>query len=170
MSETNTIEKIKNYLPWVLAIFVAFVFIQSLFFKFAGVFGEPADVTVFIFDTVGKWMESIGLGAIGALFAKHGALAIGTAELIASILILIPATRILGALLGLGIISGAIFFHLFTPLGVYPYTDLACLEPGCPQEKALFFMALGVWFCCAQLIILGLTKKTKESDTAITQG
>ncbi len=142
-----------KHIPLILAIYVAFVFLQSLFFKFAGVFtGNPADITVYIFDTVGRWMQSIGFDAIGAAFSAHGGIVIGLAELVASVLILIPATRILGALMGLGIISGAIFFHIFTPLGLFPYTDLSCTTQGCPTEKALFFMAVGVWLSCAYLI------------------
>ncbi len=145
----------KKHIALILALFVAFIFLQSLFFKFAGLFGQPAEITVYIFNTVGTWMQSIGLGSIGGLFATHGQWLIGIAELIASILILIPKTRIYGALLGFGIISGALFFHTFTPLGLFPYTDLECVEAGCPQEKALFFMAVGVWFCCAYLISTG---------------
>lgn len=143
----------KKYIPLILSIFVAFVFLQSLFFKFAGLFGEPADITVYIFQTVGAWMSSIGLGVVGELFGQYGELAIGGAELVASVLILRAATRFYGALLGFGIISGAIFFHIFTPLGLFPYTDLTCLEAGCPQEYALFFMACGVWLSCGYLIL-----------------
>ena len=144
----------KKHLPLILAIFVAFVFIQSLFFKFAGLFGEPADITVYIFRTVGEWFGSIGLGLIAQPFTDYGELVIGVAELIASILILLTATRWLGALIGLGVMSGAIFFHLFTPLGLYPYTDLSCNTAGCPQEYALFYMAVGVWLSCAYLLFL----------------
>ena len=144
---------IKEKLPLILAIFVAFVFLQSLFFKFAELLGEPADVTVFIFSTVGQWISSLGLQALGQAFTSYGGVVIGLAELVASILILITATRFWGALLGLGVMSGAIFFHLFTPLGLFPYTDLSCLEPGCPQEKALFFMAVAVWFICAYFVV-----------------
>lgn len=144
---------IKEKLPLILAIFVAFVFLQSLFFKFAELLGEPADVTVFIFSTVGQWISSLGLQALGQAFTSYGGVVIGLAELVASILILITATRFWGALLGLGVMSGAIFFHLFTPLGLFPYTDLSCLEPGCPQEKALFFMAVAVWLICAYFVV-----------------
>lgn len=152
----------KKHIPLVLSIFVAFVFLQSLFFKFAGLFGEPADITVYIFRTVGAWMSSIGLGSIGELFAMHGELAIGVAELTASVLILIVATRFYGALIGLVVISGAIFFHIFTPLGLFPYTDLECLSEGCPKEYALFFMAMGVWLSCAYLTFTHLPGKEKE--------
>lgn len=142
----------KKHVPLILAIYVALVFIQSLFFKFAGLFGEPADITVYIFTTVGDWMSSIGLGIVGDLFSVYGELTIGVVELVASLLILISSTRWLGAALGLGVMSGAIFFHVFTPLGLFPYTDLDCLQEGCPQEYALFFMAVGVWLSCAFLL------------------
>ncbi len=139
----------KKHIPLILALFVAFVFLQSLFFKFAEIFSEPADITVYIFSTVGDWIGSLGLPALGEAFTAYGGIVIGSAELIASVLILITATRFWGALIGFGIMSGAIFFHVFTPLGLFPYTDLSCLEAGCPQEKALFFMACAVWLICA---------------------
>ncbi|MCH1487657.1 MAG: HTTM domain-containing protein, partial [Pseudomonadales bacterium] len=95
----------------------------------------------------------IGLGQVGVLFSQYGGIVIGLVELLAGAIILYSPTRWFGALLGLGVISGAIFFHLFTPLGLFPYTDLACTQVGCPTEKALFFMALGVWLCCATLLL-----------------
>ena len=106
----------KQKIQWVIVVYIAFVFIQSLFFKFAGLItGEPADVTVYIFETVGTWMsDALGLQAIGEAFGAHGGVVIGVAELIASILLIFAITRFYGALLALGIMSGAIFFHLFT--------------------------------------------------------
>ena len=147
------LDNMKNNYPLILAIFVAFVFLQSLFFKGAELFGEPADITVYIFQTIGMWMGDIGFSGIGDAFAQYGGIVIGLAELVASLLILMPKTRVYGAILGLGIISGAIFFHIFTPLGLYPYTDLQCLRDGCPREYALFYMAVGVWVSCAVLLI-----------------
>ncbi|GAB1265775.1 hypothetical protein [Aurantivibrio infirmus] len=136
----------KKYLPWVLALFVAFVFIQSLFFKFTG-----SEETVIIFSTLGEWMKSIGLPTrLADGFAAHGGIIIGSAELIASILILVPKTRIVGATMGFFIMSGAIFFHLFTPLGVNRVID----EQGNTDGGVLFFMACGVWLCCLILIFL----------------
>lgn len=156
----------KKHIPLILSIYVAFVFLQSLFFKFAEWFGTPADITVYIFDTIGTWMnEGLGLPSLGLLFGAYGATVIGLAELIASILILRESTRVFGALLGLGIMTGAIFFHVFTPLGLFPFTDLNCLvatapypegfENGCPREYPLFFMAVGTWFSCLYLINRG---------------
>ena len=52
-----------------------------------------------------------------------------------------------GAALGLGVISGAIFFHLFTPLGIAVInTD------GSSDGGELFMLACGVWISCAVLL------------------
>jgi hypothetical protein len=153
-----------KYVPIALSIFVAFVFLQSLIFKFAGFIGEPADITIYIFSTVGTWIASLGLEALGAAFTSYGGIVIGLAELTASILILITATRFWGALLGLGVMSGAIFFHVFTPLGLFPYTDLQCLTPGCPQEVPLFFMAVAVWSICLYFLITLRHKLFNKSE------
>lgn len=134
----------KKYLPWVLVIIPVIVFLQSLPFKFSG-----APETQHIFTTLGNWMSSIGLGAIGPAFTQYGAYGVGSAELIASILLLIPATRHWGALIGLGVLSGAIFFHLFTPLGVsvkYP-------GAGPDGDPTLFIMAAVAWLCLLVLVI-----------------
>lgn len=136
-----------------LAVYIAFVFLQSLAFKGAELVGEPADITVYIFSTIGDWMASLGAVALGDVFSQYGGIVIGVAELVASILLLIPKTRVLGAVAAFGIISGAIFFHVFTPLGLFPYTDLSCLEAGCPREYALFFMAVGVWISSAIILM-----------------
>jgi hypothetical protein len=47
-------------LPWILVIYIAFVFIQSLFFKFSG-----SEETAIIFDTITDWMA--GIAALGWL-------------------------------------------------------------------------------------------------------
>lgn len=156
-----------KHIPAALAIFVAFVFLQSLIFKFAGLIGEPADITVYIFSSVGQWISSLGLKTLGEAFEQYGGIVIGLTELIASILILIPLTRFWGALLGLGVMSGAIFFHVFTPLGLFPYTDLKCLTPGCPQEKPLFFMALAVWGICLFFVIKLKLLSSKNNSLVI---
>ena len=95
-------------------------------------------------------------------FANYGGYLIGSAELIASALLLITATRRLGALLGLGIISGAIFFHLFTPLGINRTIDAAGNTDG---GSAVFY---GLWGL-AQLRThpLGNDKRTNILTTSI---
>jgi len=144
---------IKQKIQWVLIVYIAFVFTQSLFFKFAGIItGEPADVTVYIFQTIGAWMSNdLGLPFLGEAFGAYGEIVIGLAELAASVMLVFVITRFYGALLALGVMSGAIFFHIFTPLSLFPYTDLSCLTEGCPREYPLFFMACGVWLSAAWL-------------------
>lgn len=83
---------------WIAQVVVAGILAQTLFFKFTG-----AEESVYIFKTLG--MEP--WGRIGS----------GVAELIAAILLLIPATSAIGAILSLGVISGAIISHL-TKLGI----------------------------------------------------
>lgn len=90
--------KRQNVLSWVLQIIVAVILLQTLFFKFTG-----AEESIYIFSTLGAepW------GRIGS----------GIVELIASVLLLMPRTVWIGALLSLGTITGAIMSHL-TKLGI----------------------------------------------------
>jgi uncharacterized membrane protein YphA (DoxX/SURF4 family) len=113
----------KTYVIWALSFYIACVFIQSLFFKFTG-----AEESIYIFSTLRAWS---GI----ALFEPAGRFIIGSCELVASILLFIPCLRIFGAALAIGIMSGAIFFHLFTPLGVVILGD----------GGELFTLACGVW-------------------------
>jgi hypothetical protein len=113
----------RRYILWALSAYIAIVFVQSLFFKFTG-----SQESIYIFSTLRAWS---GI----ALFEPAGRWIIGTAELVASILLFLPRLRIFGAALGIGIMSGAIFFHLFTPLGVVILGD----------GGELFTLACGVW-------------------------
>lgn len=130
----------------ILIIYIAFVFIQSLFFKFMG-----APETVYIFTTIDSWAANTF--GISGLFVPPGifnAYVIGSVELVASTLLLLGmllSRNILitfGALLAFGVISGAIFFHLFTPLGINVQGD----------NGTLFFMACGVWISAVTLLFL----------------
>jgi uncharacterized membrane protein YphA (DoxX/SURF4 family) len=109
---------------WVLRILPAVILLQTLFFKFSG-----AEESVYIFSTLG--MEP--WGRIGS----------GVLELIASVLLIYPRTTHLGAALGLGLMAGAIFFHL-TKLGIGVEGD----------GGLLFVYALVVFICCAILLFL----------------
>jgi hypothetical protein len=131
-----------------LALFVSFVFIQSLFFKFT-----DSPETQYIFGTLDAW--GAGLGFTG-LFARNGIFSqyvVGSAELVASLTLLAGLVRrqsvlvAMGALLAMGVISGAIFFHLFTPLGVQVLNTDGTLDGG-----ELFGLACGVWIASAVLI------------------
>ena len=106
---------------WILRALAAVILLQTLFFKFSA-----AEESVYIFSKLG--MEP--WGRIGT----------GVIELIASILLLIPRTTAIGAVLGLGVMSGALFFHL-TKLGIVVMDD----------HGQLFVYALLVFFSCAIL-------------------
>lgn len=135
----------KKWLGFVLLAVPVIVFLQSLPFKFSG-----AAETVYIFTTIGDWMQSIGLVAIGRWFAGYGAYAVGSAELIACILLLIPATRHWGALFGFCILCGAIFFHIFTPLGIA--VEFPGAQPG--GDPLLFYMAVAAVSCLLALVVM----------------
>jgi len=111
---------------WILRGIAAVILLQTLFFKFTG-----AKESVYIFTTLG--MEP--WGRIGS----------GVAELIASILLLLPQTVVFGAIMSLGVISGAIFFHL-TKLGIaLPLVD---------DHGELFALAVVVFVCSLAILIM----------------
>lgn len=85
-------------LSWALRLTAAAILLQTLFFKFTG-----AEESVYIFSTLG--VEPWGRYASGAV------------ELVAAILLLVPATAVLGAILCVGIAGGALMSHL-TVLGI----------------------------------------------------
>jgi hypothetical protein len=60
------------------------------------------------------------------------------------VLVLIPRTRMWGAALSFGIISGAIFFHLASPVGIDPFEDGA----------QLFKEAVLVWFASVFILVV----------------
>lgn len=88
----------KNKFELLVRLVVAGILVQTLFFKFTA---APESVYIFSAIDAEPW----------------GRIASGFAELIAAILILIPATVWIGALLSLGIISGALTAH-FTTFGI----------------------------------------------------
>ncbi|NND01014.1 MAG: hypothetical protein HKN85_12605 [Gammaproteobacteria bacterium] len=139
---------------YALIAYVIFVFVQSLFYKFTG--SEQTDI---IFTTIAEWMQTVGLGFIAPFFMSFGGYVIGAAELVASAMLIAQGTRRLGALLGLAIISGAIFFHLCTPLGINRVVNAA----GETDGGILFYMACGVWISC---LLIWFLAKPDQSRSA----
>jgi len=149
-NEGSTMIWLKRNGHWLLTVYVAVVFIQSLFFKFTG-----SPETVYIFQgKLDPWAASLGFAGVFAPGGIFSAKVVGSFELIASVLLIAGAfiasqraVQVLGAAMGLGVISGAIFFHLFTPLGVAVVnTD------GSSDGGELFMLACGVWVACALLL------------------
>ena len=113
----------KTILIWVLRLVAAAIMLMTLYFKFTA---HPQSVKLFTILGMEPW------GRIGT----------GVCELIASILILVPRTTLLGALMGLGLMAGAIFFHL---------TKLGIIFDG---DAGLFAYAVITFVCCLVLVII----------------
>jgi uncharacterized membrane protein YphA (DoxX/SURF4 family) len=128
-------DTVLGVVAWALAAFIAYIFLYYLQFKFTGHQGS-----VDLFTTLTDWLGLHG-------HEKLMRIGTGTAELIASVLLFIPATQVFGAALSLGIMSGAIFFHLASPLGVDPYND----------GGVLFKEACAVWL--SGLVILAIRRR-----------
>ncbi|RNC71047.1 MAG: DoxX family protein [Desulfuromonadales bacterium] len=111
-------------ISWILRIVAAVILLQTLFFKFTG-----APESVYIFSTLG--MEP--WGRIGS----------GVVELVASILLLMPRTVAVGAIIALGTMAGAIGAHL-TKLGIEVMGD----------GGTLFILALVTFASCAVVLFL----------------
>jgi putative oxidoreductase len=122
-------------LSWICRIIVAIILFQTLFFKFTG-----AEESKYIFTTL--MGENEAIGRIGS----------GVVELIAVVLLLIPSTAWLGAILALGTITGAIFSHL-TKLGIVVKDDggtlfvLACI--------VFVLSGLAIWIHRKEVPVLG---------------
>ncbi|PZW43753.1 DoxX-like protein [Mesonia algae] len=116
--------KTTNIISWVLRITVAIILLQTLYFKFTA---HPDSVHIF--------------SALGV--EPFGRIGLGIIELITAILILSPSTKIIGMLSSLGIITGAVFSHLFV-LGIKVGGD----------EGNLFTLAMVVFICSSLYIYL----------------
>ena len=136
---------VRRFAPAAISVFAAIVFLDSLRYKFTD---HPN--TQVIFGRLDGWAASLGLpGLFGhsGLFSQY---AIGTAELAASTLLLLGLfprfSRLgaLGALIGLAVMSGAVSFHLFTPLGIDPNHD----------GGGLFVAAVTIWLTSLVLLII----------------
>jgi len=117
-------KKTRTRVAWLLQVVVAVILLKTLYFKFTG-----APESVYIFQQVG--ME------------PWGRYVSGVTELLAAVLLLWPGRAAWGALLALGVISGAIFFHL-TRLGIEVQGD----------GGLLFALALTVFVGSLALLLL----------------
>ncbi len=105
-------------ISWIFRLAAAVILLQTLYFKFSG---HPESVELFTKLGVEPW------GRIGT----------GVIELITSILLLVPATVFIGAVLGVGLMGGAIVSHL-TVIGIESKGD----------GGQLFLLAIITLVCC----------------------
>ena len=117
----------KKYVLWALQIVTSVILLQTLYFKFTA---QPE--SVYIFSKIGA--------------EPYGRIGSGVVELIAGILLLMPATAWMGALIAAGVMVGALGSHL-TILGIEVQGD----------HGELFGLALVVFVF--SLIILFLRRK-----------
>lgn len=131
-----------------LPIFVSLIFLDSLRYKFT-----DASETQVIFGLLDGWATTLGAAGLFAHTGLFSQYVIGSAELVASACLLLgflPRLHRLqaaGSAVGLAVMTGAISFHLFTPLGIDPNDDGA----------GLFVAACLVWFSC--VILLAVNRK-----------
>jgi putative oxidoreductase len=120
----HNLSRVQAAVSWLLQLVAAGILVQTLFFKFTG-----AAESVYIFTTLGvePW------GRIGS----------GVVELIASVLLLVPATAPIGAVMAVGVMSVAIVSHL-SVLGIEVEGD----------GGLLFALALIVFVCGAVVLTI----------------
>lgn len=117
----------------IVRIIPAIILMQTLFFKFTA---APESVEIFTKLHMEPW----------------GRIATGILELITGILLLIPPTALLGAALGLVLMSGAIASHLFV-IGIESAGD----------RGQLFILAIIVMLCCIAVVYLEKRKAWEKS-------
>jgi hypothetical protein len=158
---------------WAIGLWVAKVFVSSIPYKFSG---HPD--TQHIFSTIGEWLKGFIGDTAGGLFSEQGAVVIGSAELLTSVILLSPVVfwilnkmnlaadrpframaHALGGLMAAGIMAGAVFFHLFSPLGV------EVLHKGESDGGSLFYAALSILVLGLILFIINwLSFRTQSQD------
>ncbi|OUS07961.1 hypothetical protein A9Q81_01035 [Gammaproteobacteria bacterium 42_54_T18] len=163
--------RVVNIISWLIVLWTAKVFLSSLPYKFTG---HPD--TQHIFGTIGAWMKGILGDGAGNGFIQYGAYAVGTVELITTIILISPAVfwalkktnvmssipsqhliHSIGGIMASGVMTGAVFFHLFTPLGI------EVMHEGKSDHGSLFYAAVSILVLGGGLFVMNfLTWKTSN--------
>ena len=104
-------ESLRRGFRWLGVLYIAFILLWYEQYKLFGAQGS-----VDLFTTLTDWLGFHG-------HEKLMRIGVGSCEIIASLVILAPPVQGLGAIGALMLMSGAMFFHLVTPLGTDPYGD-----------------------------------------------
>jgi len=163
----NTVRVVAS---WVIVAWTCKVFLFSLPYKFS----RHPD-TQHIFGTIGDWMRGVLGNAIGGWFSHYGPFVVGGFELLTSLVLLAPLllwcvvklganpgryTRThfhrIGGLMAAAVMSGAVFFHLSTPLGV------EVLHQGRSDGGSLFYAALSILVLGVVLFLINPVKTPRE--------
>ena len=168
--------KITPYISWLIVAWACYIFLGSLPYKFTL---HPD--TQHIFSTIGNWLGTFLGDGIGALFSNFGSYAVGAFELLTSVVLLLPALLWLksrasgqpfgqtrrrwhriGGLMASAVMLGAVFFHLFSPLGI------EVLHNGQGDGGSLFKAAVSILILGLVLFLINLgpgdTELSQRSD------
>ena len=155
---------------WLIIVWISKVFLFSLPYKFTL---HPD--TQHIFGVIGQWMKGFIGETGGELFMNYGSYAVGSVELITALILLAPALffifkklgvinkspniylmHTIGGALAAMVMSGAVFFHLFTPLGI------EVIHEGKSDGGSLFFAAVSILVLGAMMAFFNLIKFKKD--------
>ncbi len=168
----QALNKAVAVLSWMITLWVCKVFLSSLPYKFTN-----STDTQHIFSTIGAWMSSVFGSWLGEPFTEFGAYLVGGVELITSLVLLFPAViwliskacsmrpasvgmacvnadgvrakfHMIGGLMASAVMSGAVFFHLFTPLGI------EVLHAGESDGGSLFYAAVSILILGAIMFVM----------------
>lgn len=165
---------VKAIVSWAIALWACKVFLQSLPYKFT----KHPD-TEHIFGTIGQWISDTIHPVLGDGFSQFGSYLVGAFELLTAIILLIPALiwlvrklggrtsdgvrarfHAFGGLMAAAVMSGAVFFHLFTPLGI------EVLHEGQSDGGALFYAAVSILIGGIVLFLINFKSSRNKLDTA----
>lgn len=153
----------KQVVSWVIVLWIAYIFLGSLPYKFT-----QAPDTQHIFGTIGEWIGSWAGATLGNLFSSIGAYVVGSFEALTTLVLLIPVFvwlsgkrgmvwenvrrhwHRIGGLMASAVMVGAVFFHLFTPLGI------EVLHNGQPDGGSLFKAAVSILILGVVLFVINL--------------
>jgi hypothetical protein len=133
-----TLDRILRTLAWAAALWIAYEFTLYQQYKLAG--------PTLVFERLSDW---------SGIAERPFRLFVAGMEMVATVLVLIPRTQGFGGLFTMGIMGGAILFHLFTPLGVDPYEDGGNLF----KEACFTFAMGGVVAFAHRTSLLGLARR-----------
>ena len=158
-----------SVISWAIVLWICKVFLLSLPYKFTL---HPD--TQHIFGTIGQWMKGYIGESGGALFMNYGSYAVGSVELLTSLILLSPALffvlkkigmlanapsihflHAIGGALASIVMVGAVFFHLFTPLGI------EVIHEGKSDGGSLFYAAVSILILGALMAVANLIKLRK---------
>ncbi len=160
-------KRVGTIASWIIVIWICKVFLSSLPYKFSG---DPD--TIHIFSTIGAWMTATLSIGLGEFFTQYGAILVGSVELFTSLLLLSPLIIIiisqfigksqelfrekahaLGGIIASSVMTGAVFFHLFTPLGI-EVLNHGESDGGSLFMTAVSILVLGLVLCVINLKLL----------------